>query len=106
MEIDYKAIGFKVKKIRNEKGMTQEELAEKCDLSSVYIGYVENAKRKIGLSSLAKIAGVLEIGLDYLIGNQCVAMNDELLADCNEFQKKIIYAIVNSVKDILSENDL
>ena len=106
LEIDYKSIGFKVKKIRREKGLTQEELAEKCNLSSVYIGYVENAKRQIGLSSLAKIAGVLDTGLDYLIGNQNLMNNDELLEDCNELQRRIISSIIISVKDILSENDL
>lgn len=106
MKIDYKAIGIKVKQIRNEKGMTQEELAEKCNLSSVYIGYVENAKRQIGLSALVNIAYELDIGLDYLIGYQELKLNDELLKDCTDIQKQIIFAVIKIVKDILSENNL
>ena len=106
MEIDYTALGVKVKAIRNEKGMTQDELAEKCNLSSVYIGYVENAKRQIGLTALINIADSLNIGLDYLIGNHAFSLNDELLSDCTEFQKQIIFEIIKSVKEILSEKNL
>ena len=106
LEIDYTALGVKVKAIRNEKGMTQDELAEKCNLSSVYIGYVENAKRQIGLTALINIADSLNIGLDYLIGNHAFSLNDELLSDCTEFQKQIIFEIIKSVKEILSEKNL
>ena len=106
MKIDYKALGVKVKKVRNEKGMTQEELAEKCNLSTVYIGYVENAKRQIGLSALTNIADVLNIGLDYLVGSEDYSNNDELLKGCSNTQKQIIFEIVKSVKLVLSDNNL
>ena len=107
MEIDYSAIGEKVRKVRNEKGMTQEELAEKCNLSSVYIGYVENAKRQIGLTALINIATALDVGLDYLIGNKNEAENDgNFIIGCSELQKQIINDIIKAVKKILSENNL
>ena len=106
LEIDYQVIGANVKKIRNEKGLTQDELAEKCNLSSVYIGYIENGKRQVGLATLANIANVLDIGLDYLVGNQKFILSNKLIEDCNEYQKQIIYAIVKSVKEVLLENEL
>lgn len=106
MEVNYKNIGIRIRKIRNAKGMTQEELAEKCNLSAVYIGYIENAKRQIGLAALVKIAYVLDIGLDYLIGNQNFTLNDMMLTECSEFQRQVIFSIVKSVKEILSESDL
>ena len=39
--IDFAGIGQKVKQIRVSKGITQEELAEACDLSPGYISQLE-----------------------------------------------------------------
>ena len=44
-----------------------EELAEIADLSTVYISYIENAKRKPSLESLIKISNALEITIDELL---------------------------------------
>lgn len=108
MEINYEIIGIRVKKIRNEKGMTQEELAEKSHLSTVYIGYVENAKRQVGLSALMSIANELDVGTDYLLGNQGFYEIDgvELFTGCSEIQTEIIIAIIKTIKNFLSENNL
>ena len=94
------------KKMQADLTKTQEELAEKCNLSTVYIGYVENAKRQIGLSALTNIADVLNIGLDYLVGREDYSNNDELLKGCSNTQKQIIFEIVKSVKLVLSDNNL
>ena len=107
MEIDYNAIGYRIRKVRCQKGLTQEQLAELCDLSSVYIGYVENAKRQVGLTSLTSIANALNTGLDYLIcgENICENMNS-VLQGCTETQKQIIFLIAESVKNILNEKNI
>ena len=39
----YPSIGKKIRKYRKERGMTQEELAEKLDLSINYVGALERA---------------------------------------------------------------
>lgn len=108
MEINYEIIGVRVKKIRNEKGMTQEELAEKSHLSTVYIGYVENAKRQVGLSALMSIANALDVGTDYLLGKPDFNELDsvKLLTGCSEIQTEIIIAIIKAIKNVLSENNL
>ena len=46
--------------------MSAEELAEIADLSTFYISYIENAKRKPSLESLIKISNSLEITIDEL----------------------------------------
>lgn len=108
MEINYEIIGIRVKKIRNEKGMTQEELAEKSHLSTVYIGYVENAKRKVGLSALISIANALEVGIDYLLGNLDFQYPDgiKMLAGCSDIQAEVIVDIIKAIKHVLTENNI
>ena len=98
-------VGIKIRNIRKTKGLTQEQLAEKCDLSSVYIGYIENAQRQVGLAALFSIAKALGVGLDYILGNS-ITSDDALLAGCTEIQKQIICAIVNSVKEVLMDNNI
>lgn len=48
-------IGFLIQQARLEKGMTQEELAEKCGTNKGYISKVENNLKEVRLSTLQKI---------------------------------------------------
>ena len=54
-------IGAKIKQMRNQKSLTQEELAEACDLSAGYISQLEGPGSYFcpSLKTLFKIAEVL-----------------------------------------------
>ena len=54
MSINYRKLGQKIKQFRLTKGLSQEELAEKCNLSTSYISYIETGKKKINFSQLEK----------------------------------------------------
>lgn len=54
-------LGPQIRKLRAEKGLTQQELAEKSDLSVQFINFIENKKRKISLETLLKLLDSLEI---------------------------------------------
>jgi len=53
-------LGLMLQQARIEKGMTQEQLAEKCGTNKGYISKVENDIKEIRLSTLQKI---VELGL-------------------------------------------
>ncbi len=53
-------IGFLIQQARLEKGMTQEELAEKCGTNKGYISKIENNIKELRISTLQKI---VELGL-------------------------------------------
>lgn len=53
-------LGALIHEARVEKGLTQEELAEKCGTNKAYISKVENDIKDIRLSTLKRI---IEIGL-------------------------------------------
>ena len=55
----YPSIGKKIRKYRKERGMTQEELAEKLDLSINYVGALERAEKNLTVTNLINIANVL-----------------------------------------------
>ncbi|MBO6621365.1 MAG: helix-turn-helix transcriptional regulator [Balneola sp.] len=55
--------GDKVREIRKEKDLSQEELAHKADLHRTYIGMIERAEKNITLINIEKIANALEISI-------------------------------------------
>lgn len=53
-------LGFLIQQARIEKGMTQEELAQKCGTNKGYISKIENDMKEVRISTLQKI---VELGL-------------------------------------------
>ncbi len=51
----------KLKKLRENSFLTQEELAEKVGVTSLTISRWENGKRKPRLKSIRKLAAVLQV---------------------------------------------
>lgn len=62
-ESEYRQLGLKIAYYRKLRGLTQEQLAEKIDKSSAFIGHVEapNVEKAISLDTLFDIAKVLDI---------------------------------------------
>ncbi len=54
-------LGALIQEARLEKGLTQEQLAEKCGTNKAYISKIENNIKDVRLSTLKKI---IEIGLE------------------------------------------
>lgn len=50
-----------IKRIRKEKGITQEQLAEACNTATSYIGLMEIYKNVPKLSTIEKIATALDV---------------------------------------------
>ena len=57
MNVDYFAIGQRIKQVRRDRGMTQERLAEALSVSVGYISQIERGVTKISLETLAAVAG-------------------------------------------------
>jgi len=63
----HKKFGQRVRELRLEKNMTQEQLSLEIGAANSYIGIIENAQRDIPLSKIQKIAKVLEVKLSELL---------------------------------------
>ena len=62
-----KQFGAKVKLLRQEQGLTQEQFAQKCALHKNYIGMVERGERNPSLINIEVIAQGLEISISDLM---------------------------------------
>ena len=80
MNLDYKAIGKRVRARRNERGLTQEQLAERAGISPAFVGHIERGTRVLSVQTLYSLARALDCSADYLLGNAHEDSNDYLLA--------------------------
>jgi transcriptional regulator with XRE-family HTH domain len=60
-------VGFNIRIIREERGLSQEKLAALAGLHRAYIGQVERGEKNIGLKNLEKIAKTLEVPVRTLV---------------------------------------
>ena len=65
--MDNRQIGHRIKEIRESRGYTQEQLAEKLNLSVQHVSVIERGVKSPRLDTFVRIANILEINADYLL---------------------------------------
>lgn len=70
-------VGARVRELRKEKGMSQEELAHAANLHPTYIGKLERGERNMSVESLEKTTQALGITLEQLFKYIQPSNNDE-----------------------------
>ena len=91
MEIDYKAIGQRIKIARIKKGITQEAVADLIDI--------------ISLPTLIEIANALSVSVDVLLCDNVLASKNifveeakGLFEDCDEYETRFLVDLLKSAK--------
>lgn len=68
--IDYSLIGQKIRRARQNLNLSQEQLAEACDLSASFLGHIERGTRKMSLETFAALCAALNLTPNYLLSTQ------------------------------------
>ncbi|MFA7673014.1 MAG: helix-turn-helix transcriptional regulator [Clostridia bacterium] len=112
MEIIYRRFGKRVHDQRTIKGISQEKLAEICDVSTSYVGLIERGERKPSLEILLAIANTLHIGTDALLIDSIehiASTNREkitmMINDFDDIQINTTYEIVNQIHTYIKKNN-
>lgn len=111
MELDYKAIGKRIKIARIKADLTQEILAEKINLSTTHMSNIESGSSRVSLTSLVNIANTLGVTLDDLICDNLIHAKSqfadevsEIFDDCTEYELRIIKDTARELKSTLRQN--
>lgn len=66
----------RLREVRKQKGMTQTELAEVSGVARGVIKYLEKNERKMNVSHAERLAPILGVSMDYLMGTDAVRVVD------------------------------
>ncbi|HCK65293.1 MAG TPA: XRE family transcriptional regulator [Anaerolineae bacterium] len=64
-----KLFGEKIRKLRIERGLSQEKLAFLSGLHRTYLGAIERGERNVSFKNIEKIAKTLKVSLEELFRN-------------------------------------
>ena len=107
MLIDYKIIGKRIKRFRKQVGLTQENLAEKLDISVSFQSRLERGAAKISLEKLVQTAECLNIPVGQLITGAKQGANDYLNADIHKITKDFDaekMKLLLEIADVIAKN--
>lgn len=84
-------IGIRIKRLRDEKRLTRERLAEKAEISTQFLADIEAGNKGMSAATLYKLSKSLCVSSDYLLFG-------------NENNKCDIEDIIKSIPDSQQEN--
>ena len=101
-------IGERIKLARQNKQMSQMDLAEATGLSVSFISNVEMGKQSMNIRALIAISNALEVSADWLLRNntqEAMAITSEEIAkelqDCTPIERDAILHMVQAMKGTL-----
>lgn len=107
------SIAYDIKRAREERGFTQEELAELAGISHSHLSKVETGTRAIGMKTYVKILEALEVTPVLVSEVERTEKNTELLLrficilkECQETELQFYLDIIESMKGSLSKINL
>ena len=101
------SIGERIKKLRNKKGITQLELANKLFVTDKTVSSWESDRTEPSLEVLVKLSDILDYNVGYLIygDNPKNDVETEIKIKITESEYKIINEFMNKNSEILKENN-
>lgn len=91
-------LGNRLKSLREENGLTQEELAKKLSVSKSAISYYENGKRIPTVDNFHKLASILNVSFDYLVGNDYFEIADDDVSSYGMYMAKEEIDFINEIR--------
>ena len=103
--MDKMTMGVRIREQRKQLGMSQEQLAEKVNITSVYLSEIERGRKMPSVATLIRIVNKLEISADLLLRDTVDAakpyvLNElaESMQDLTPAQLKLMRGIVDVIR--------
>ncbi len=87
-ELDFQLIGANMKRLRNEHGITQEQVAQELGCTIGFVSNVENNRAKLNLKMLSYYSKICNVTIDTLLNvgegsanpdKRDILLNEELI---------------------------
>lgn len=103
--LEHMSFAERLIEVRKKRGMSQEELAQKLGTQGPAIGRYERDIAKPTIEVASKLAKILGVSLDYLVGNTELEMDSETMKRIQEVdklsveEKKMVYSFLDAFID-------
>lgn len=101
--MDHKTLGIRIREARKSQKMTQEALAEKIGIGTVYLSELERSLKTPSLEIFVRIVEALDVSADYLLRDEVEAgkiyVFDDITKKMEGFtpqQRKLVSDIVDT----------
>ena len=112
MDLDYKAIGKRIKIARIKADLTQERLSELVGISPTHLSNIETGTTRVSLTTLVGIANALSITSDDLLCDSVIKAKVQfeqdiarVLEDCSEYEIRVICDLAAAAKETLRRDE-
>ena len=106
MAVDYSIIGWRLKQARLKAELTQQQLAEKTNLSVAFISRIERVSSHINLKRLSEFCNILGVSEGFVLsgasdsdGKYLYNEFTEILKKCSPEKQKLIYKISRMIAE-------
>lgn len=110
MELDFKAIGKRIKIARIKKNFTQESVADRIGVSPQHVSNIETGNSSVSLPTLVAIANMLTVSVDELLCDTILASKPifkkeakEIFEDCNDLEIRVLVDVLKATKDSMRQ---
>ncbi len=99
------SFGKRLLDARKKKGISQEEMAEKLKTKGPVVGRYERDEMKPSIEAAAKMADILNVSLDYLVGKTDMELDStmmkriQLVSKLPAKEKECVYIFLDSFID-------
>ena len=83
-------IGKIIQALREERDITQKELANKININYSVMNRIESGERPVRDSEIVKIAKVLEVSTDYILGQTSIRNTADKISDAMEDDPELL----------------
>ncbi|MGO5113479.1 helix-turn-helix domain-containing protein [Candidatus Avoscillospira sp. LCP25S3_F1] len=111
MELDYKAIGKRIKIARIKADLTQEALAEMAGLSTTHMSNIETGSSKLSLPMIIALANALSVSVDEFLCDNVIRSKEifsqeiqTIVADCDDYEIRILSDLLKAAKDAIRKD--
>ena len=109
MDIDFVLTGQRIREARLMRNLTAEVLAEKVGLATESMRHIECAASKPSLQTLYKIAGVLDVSLDFITGrtpslSDSVAVDYKASYGLSDHQEEMLREMISGIIPIITKH--
>ena len=105
MDIDYAAIGHRIKTLRIKKKLTQDDLRFEANISKSHMSHIETGSTKLGLPTLMDIVNALGTTPNHLLCDSTHEPTEvfceeitEIISDCSTYELNSMIEAMRFVK--------